>query len=49
MTSLSTNSHSPHDYYDCVIPHQALGYKTPLQFLKDNGIVDYASDLSHMY
>lgn len=37
--------------YDCVRPHQALGYKTPLQFLKDNGIVDhtYPSDLSHMY
>jgi putative transposase len=37
--------------YDCIRPHQALGYKTPLQFLKDNGIVDhtYPSDLSHMY
>jgi transposase InsO family protein len=26
--------------YNCIRPHQALGYKTPLQFLKDNGIVD---------
>ena len=36
--------------YDCVRPHQALNYKTPLQFLKDNGIVssDYPSNLSHM-
>jgi CheY-like chemotaxis protein len=24
--------------YNCVRPHQALGYRTPLQFLKDNGI-----------
>ena len=37
--------------YDCVRPHQALGYKTPLQFLRDKGIVkpDYPSNLSHMY
>jgi putative transposase len=37
--------------YDCVRPHQSLGYKTPLQFLKDKGIVkpDYPSNLSHMY
>jgi putative transposase len=38
--------------YNCVRPHQALGYKTPLQFLKDNGIVDAHypshSNLSHM-
>ena len=38
--------------YNCVRPHQALGYKTPLQFLKDNGIVNanYPSHsrLSHM-
>jgi putative transposase len=26
--------------YNCVRPHQALGYKTPLQFLKDGGIID---------
>jgi transposase InsO family protein len=36
--------------YNCIRPHQALQYKTPLQFLKDNGIVssDYPSSLSHM-
>jgi putative transposase len=34
--------------YNCVRPHQALGYKTPLQFLKDNGIVN-ASYPSHSY
>jgi transposase InsO family protein len=34
--------------YNCVRPHQALGYKTPLQFLKDNGIVD-AQYLSHAH
>ncbi|TDI99051.1 MAG: hypothetical protein E2O70_08570 [Candidatus Dadabacteria bacterium] len=26
--------------YKCIRPHQALGYKTPLRFLKDNGITD---------
>ena len=36
--------------YNCIRPHQALNYKTPLQFLKDNGIVssNYSSNLSHM-
>jgi len=36
--------------YNCIRPHQALDYRTPLQFLKDNGIVgsDYSSNLSHM-
>jgi len=36
--------------YNCIRPHQALNYRTPLQFLKDNGIVDsdYSSNLSHM-
>jgi transposase len=36
--------------YDCISPHQALNYRTPLQFLKDNGIVssDYSPNLSHM-
>jgi len=37
--------------YNCVRPHQTLGYKAPLQFLKDNGIINnYSnpSDLSHM-
>jgi len=37
--------------YNCVRPHQALGYRTPLQFLKDNGIIrtNYPSNFSHMY
>jgi transposase InsO family protein len=36
--------------YNCVRPHQSLNYKTPLQFLRDSGIVDssYPSNLSHM-
>jgi putative transposase len=35
--------------YNCLRPHQALEYKTPLQFLKDNGIVvNYPSPQSHM-
>lgn len=37
--------------YNCVRPHQAIGYKTPLQFLKDSGIIDNYSNpsyLSHM-
>jgi transposase InsO family protein len=35
--------------YNCLRPHQALKYKTPLQFLKDNGIVvNYPSPQSHM-
>jgi transposase InsO family protein len=25
--------------YNCIRPHQALGYRTPLQFLKDKGII----------
>ncbi|MGE5443362.1 MAG: integrase core domain-containing protein, partial [Ignavibacteriales bacterium] len=31
--------------------HRILGYKTPLQFLKDKGIIhtNYPSTLSHMY
>jgi transposase InsO family protein len=37
--------------YNCIRPHQALGYRTPLQFLKDNGIIrtNYPSNFSHMY
>jgi putative transposase len=35
--------------YNCLRPHQALQYKTPLQFLKDNGIVvNYPPPQSHM-
>lgn len=35
--------------YNCIRPHQALGYRTPLQFLKDKGIIRtrYPSVLSH--
>jgi len=32
--------------YRCIRPHQALGYKTPLQFLKDNGIINNYSNPS---
>ena len=38
--------------YNCVRPHQALDYKTPLQFLKDKGIINTNNcpfPLSHMY
>ena len=36
--------------YNCIRPHHALGNKTPLQFLKDNGIIhDYKPlPFSHM-
>lgn len=36
--------------YNCIRPHHSLGQKTPLQFLKSNGIIDanYPSSLSHM-
>ena len=32
--------------YNCVRPHQSLGGKTPLQFLKDLGMVPEASSPS---
>jgi putative transposase len=37
--------------YNCIRPHQALKYLTPLQFLKNNGIIETntPSHLSHMY
>ncbi len=37
-------------HYNCVRLHQALGYRTPLQFLKEKGIIhtNYPSNLSHM-
>jgi putative transposase len=37
--------------YNCIRPHKALGLKTPLQFLKDHGIIkDYKPlKVSHMY
>lgn len=36
--------------YTCIRPHQSLGYKTPLHYLRDCGIVDakYTPSLSHM-
>lgn len=36
--------------YNCIRPHQSLAYKTPLQFLRDCGIVDteFTPPLSHM-
>ena len=37
--------------YNCIRPHHALGNKTPLQFLKDHGIIHNYKPLhlSHMY
>jgi len=37
--------------YNCIRPHQALKYLTPLQFLKKGGIIEInsPSHLSHMY
>lgn len=36
--------------YNCIRPHQSLGYRTPLQFLKEIGIINnnHPSYLSHM-
>jgi putative transposase len=50
VTDLNPELRRWENTYNCIRPHQALGYKTPLQFLKDNGIVspDYSSNLSHM-
>jgi transposase InsO family protein len=50
VTELNPELRRWENIYNCVRPHQALDYKTPLQFLKDNGIVssDYPSNLSHM-
>jgi len=50
VTELNPELRRWENTYNCVRPHQALNYKTPLQFLKDNGIVssDYPSNLSHM-
>lgn len=41
---------SPPAVHISIKPHQALDYKTPLQFLKDNGIiqVDKLFILSHI-
>lgn len=50
VTELNPELRRWENIYNCVRPHQALNYKTPLQFLKDNGIVssDYPLNLSHM-
>jgi putative transposase len=50
VTDLNPELQKWEKVYNCIRPHQALNYKTPLQFLKDNGIVssDYPSNLSHM-
>jgi putative transposase len=50
VTELNPELQKWEKVYNCIRPHQALNYKTPLQFLKDNGIVssDYPSNLSHM-
>lgn len=50
VTELNPELRHWENVYNCVRPHQALNYKTPLQFLRDSGIVDssYPSDLSHM-
>lgn len=36
--------------YNCIRPHQSLGYRTPLQFLLESGIINnhHPSYLSHM-
>ena len=50
VTSLNPRLREWEYVYNCIRPHQALNYRTPLQFLKDNGIVssNYSSNLSHM-
>jgi putative transposase len=50
VTELNPELRRWENIYNGVRPHQALNYKTPLQFLKDNAIVssDYSLDLSHM-
>jgi putative transposase len=50
ITELNPELRHWENIYNWVRPHQALNYKTPLQFLRDSGIVDsnYPSNLSHM-
>jgi transposase InsO family protein len=50
VTELNPELRHWENVYNCVRPHQALHYKTPLKFLRDSGIVDssYPSNLSHM-
>ncbi len=50
VTELNPELRKWENTYNCIRSHQALKYKTPLQFLKDQGIVntDCPSNLSHM-
>jgi transposase InsO family protein len=50
VTELNPELRRWENIYNRIKPHQALNYKTPLQFLQDNGIVssDYSSNLSYM-
>jgi putative transposase len=50
VTELNKELRDWEHVYNCIRPHQSLDYKTPLQFLKDKGIVkpDCPTTLSHM-
>jgi hypothetical protein len=50
VTELNEELRDWQHVYNCIRPHQALGYKTPLQFLRDKGIVrpDCPTLMSHM-
>ena len=50
VTELNKELRDWEHVYNCIRPHQALGYKTPLQFLKEKGIVkpQHSSTFSHM-
>ncbi len=48
VTELNKELRDWEHVYNCIRPHQALGYKTPLQFLKEKGIVKHPSTFSHM-
>ncbi len=50
VTELNKELRDWEHVYNCIRPHQALGYRTPLQFLKEKGIVkpEHSSTLSHM-
>jgi transposase InsO family protein len=50
VTELNPELRRWENIYNCIRPHQALHYKTPLQFLKAHGIIDNTKPLylSHM-
>jgi transposase InsO family protein len=50
VTELNKELRDWEHVYNCIRPHQALAYKTPLQFLKEKGIVkpEHSSIYSHM-